>query len=252
MKNHEIINYLNNEFMPETFSFDYALNGLILKNSGKISKIGTAVDTGVETFYEAKKHGVDFLMTHHGLLLKDRSVPITDTMYEKVKVLIENDIAYYSIHIPLDTNKTFSNNQAILDKMRWDSFGSFGDYNGIDIGLYTDFSEAMNIEDIIEKIEEKITKKIKIWAFGDYMVKRVGIISGNGINHLEEAYNSNIDLLITGEPSHKMYWKAYEMGIKCIFCGHYATETFGIRKVGDYLAENFNLEHIFIDLPTGT
>ena len=34
-----------------------------------------------------------------------------------------------------------------------------------------------------------------------------------------------------------------------IAAGHYATETFGIRRLGEHLAERFGLEHVFIDVP---
>lgn len=249
--NKPIIDYLNNEFKPDSFE-DYVINGLSVGNSGKISRIGAAVDSGIETFCEAKKREVDFLITHHGLLPSDYSMPIKGILYEKIKLLTSNDIAYYSLHMPLDVNSTFSNNRCFLDAMEWDISGTFAQYNDHDIGLYTEFSEAINIEQIIDKLSAVYNKEPVIWAFGDYLVKSAGIISGNGIKFLDHAVESGIDLLITGEMSHKMYWQAYEKGIKCIFLGHYATETSGIDKLGKYLAENFNLDYTFIDLPTGT
>lgn len=248
--NTPIIEYLNSEFKPNEFE-DYVINGLIVKNSGKIKRIGAAVDAGIETFCEAKKRDVDFLITHHGLLLSSRTMPLTGTLYEKMKILIENDIAYYSIHMPLDVNSTFSNNRCFMDAMGWEVYGTFAPHNANDIGMYTEFSEAVNIEHIIEKLQTLYSKDPAIWAFGDYLVKSAGIIAGNGIAYIDEAKKSNVDLLITGELSHKMYWQAYERGIKCIFLGHYATETSGIDKLGKYLADNFNLDYTFIDLPTG-
>ena len=159
MNNSDIIDYLNKEFKPEEFTFDYALNGLIVQNSGKITKIGTAVDPGIETFCEAKKQKIDFLITHHGLIERASPSPLTDIMYKKIKTLINNDIAYYSIHYPLDVNATFSNNVAFYEHMNWDIYGTFANHQGYDFGVYTDFHEAVNIEDIIEKLSSIFSKK---------------------------------------------------------------------------------------------
>ena len=42
---------------------------------------------------------------------------------------------------------------------------------------------------------------------------------------------------------------AHETGVALIAGGHYATETFGIRRLGDVLAERFSVEHEFIEVP---
>jgi putative NIF3 family GTP cyclohydrolase 1 type 2 len=42
---------------------------------------------------------------------------------------------------------------------------------------------------------------------------------------------------------------AREAGIHFIAAGHYATETFGVRRLGDRLASRFGVEHRWIDIP---
>ena len=42
---------------------------------------------------------------------------------------------------------------------------------------------------------------------------------------------------------------ARETGVALIAGGHYATETFGIRRLGEVLAERFGVRHQFIDVP---
>ena len=42
---------------------------------------------------------------------------------------------------------------------------------------------------------------------------------------------------------------AREAGIHFIGAGHYATETFGVRRLGDLLAAEFGIEHVWVDLP---
>ena len=43
--------------------------------------------------------------------------------------------------------------------------------------------------------------------------------------------------------------QAREAGVHFIAAGHYATETFGVRALGDHLAQRFELRHVFLDIP---
>jgi putative NIF3 family GTP cyclohydrolase 1 type 2 len=42
---------------------------------------------------------------------------------------------------------------------------------------------------------------------------------------------------------------ARERGIHLIAAGHYATETFGVKRLGEQLGERFAVRHVFIDVP---
>jgi putative NIF3 family GTP cyclohydrolase 1 type 2 len=37
--------------------------------------------------------------------------------------------------------------------------------------------------------------------------------------------------------------------VHLIAAGHYATETFGVQRLGEHLSELFELEHRFLDVP---
>lgn len=247
----DIRHFLDDEFSPDAYDDDKVIDGLNVQNSGKVTKVAVAVDSGIETFFEAKKTGADLLLVHHGPFLRNETHVLQGSFYTKMKVLIENDIALYSLHLPLDCSRDFSNNKVIMEDLSWEPAGAFADYKGVNVGLYAEFDEAVNIESVIEMLGSKVGKPDNIWGFGDYLIRKPGIISGNGINFIEQAKAMNIDLLITGEQSHSFYWKAYEYGMNCIFLGHYRSERAGIVKLGKYIAENFNLEYTYIDLPTG-
>ena len=40
-----------------------------------------------------------------------------------------------------------------------------------------------------------------------------------------------------------------EAGIHFIAAGHHATEVFGVRALGDLLAQRFGVEHRYVDIP---
>ena len=50
---------------------------------------------------------------------------------------------------------------------------------------------------------------------------------------LPEAVDAGLDAFLTGEPREHVMADARESGIHFIAAGHYATETFGIRALGE-------------------
>jgi putative NIF3 family GTP cyclohydrolase 1 type 2 len=40
-----------------------------------------------------------------------------------------------------------------------------------------------------------------------------------------------------------------EAGVNFIAAGHWATETFGVRRLGELLVERFGVEHHFLAIP---
>jgi putative NIF3 family GTP cyclohydrolase 1 type 2 len=80
-------------------------------------------------------------------------------------------------------------------------------------------------------------------------VRRIGIVSGGGAGVLPEAIELGLDAFLTGEPREHVMADAREAGIHFIAAGHYATETFGVRALGDWLSQKFGIEHVWVDIP---
>jgi putative NIF3 family GTP cyclohydrolase 1 type 2 len=87
----------------------------------------------------------------------------------------------------------------------------------------------------------------------DRVTRRWGVCTGAGADSstLREAAERGLDTLIVGEGPHHTAVEARELGIVILYAGHYATETLGIRALGETLAANFGLTSAFIDVPTG-
>ena len=62
---------------------------------------------------------------------------------------------------------------------------------------------------------------------------------------------AGIDTFVTGEGPHWSYTAAEELGLNVLYGGHYATETFGVKALGDHLASRCGCEWSFIDHPSG-
>jgi putative NIF3 family GTP cyclohydrolase 1 type 2 len=88
-----------------------------------------------------------------------------------------------------------------------------------------------------------------VFDAGPPRVRRVGIVSGGGADYLGDAAAAGAGAFITGEPAERSMAQARELGLHFIAAGHYATETFGVQRLGEHLAERFDLRHIFLDVP---
>jgi len=75
------------------------------------------------------------------------------------------------------------------------------------------------------------------------------VISGSAAGYVEAAADAGADCFLTGEPKEQVMNEAREAGIHFVAAGHYATEVFGVRALGDVLAERFGIDHRFVDLP---
>jgi putative NIF3 family GTP cyclohydrolase 1 type 2 len=79
----------------------------------------------------------------------------------------------------------------------------------------------------------------------------VAIVSGAAADLVTEAAEAGVDAFVTGETSHVAWHNARELGVNVFFAGHYATETLGVRALGDHLRGEFGVETVFLDCPTG-
>ena len=249
MKLGEIVSYLNEILRTNEISDD-SKNGLQVENNGEVKKIGIAVDACVESFKEAKRRKVDFLIVHHGLLWKEIN-PVTGNFYKRLKILIEGNIALYAAHLPLDMHSKFGNNSVGVKLLGFEKGEKFGNYHGIEIGYEFRIFPPEERRDIKSLIGEKLKTKVISWDFGKKIIERGAFVSGFGLSLLPEAIEKELDIFITGEPSHIWFWKAKEGKINVFFAGHYKTEILGVRTLGKHLSEKFNLPLEILDFPTG-
>ena len=88
-----------------------------------------------------------------------------------------------------------------------------------------------------------------VLAGGPERIRTLGIVSGAGTDYVHDAIALGLDAFLTGEPSERAYGIARDEGIHFLAAGHHATETFGVRRLGELVAERFGIEHQFIDVP---
>ena len=191
-------------FLDETLRIkeidDYSQNGLQIENSGQVKKAGFAVDASMAAFQQAEKNNADLLIVHHGLFW-DKPITITGSMYQRLKILFEANIALYAAHLPLDVHDSLGNNARIQKIMGWKVSGDFGEYKGIEIGKKVDFGSPVSIDQITREISEKFNCEPLVWNFGKEKVKNAGYVSGGAVGLLQQAIDEEAWSLYQKDPS---------------------------------------------------
>ena len=87
----------------EIGDYDGAVNGLQVGNRGTVTRLAATVDASLATVKLAIAAKADLLIVHHGLFWSP-SHPWTGKRYELLQLLVENNLAVYSSHLPLDAH----------------------------------------------------------------------------------------------------------------------------------------------------
>ena len=245
----KLTSFLDQELRLSEFPKDESANGLQVEGRETASKIGIAVDACDHIFNKAAEEGIDFLIVHHGLIWGGIK-SIKGVMKKRIKSLLDSGISLYACHLPLDWHPEYGNNIQLLKALKIKKTGEFGEYHGKRIGYRGNLSKEIPLKDFTALVDRTLGTRSTAIGFTK-KVQHVGVVSGGGWSAINDAEKSGIDTLLVGEPSHSAYTLAEEMGVNLVFAGHYATETFGVKAVGEMLNKKFGLPVKFIDHPTG-
>jgi dinuclear metal center YbgI/SA1388 family protein len=246
----EILAEIDGLLEPERFE-DYCVNGLQVPGRERVRTIATAVSASADVFVLAADAGADLLVVHHGLFWGDGVRAIDSMLHRRLALLFEADIALAAYHLPLDAHPRFGNNALLAAALGADRSEPFARHRGESIGRLARLPGAgVALEQLVGRVREATAREPLVLGPADGgPVRTLAIVSGAGADYLPEAAAEGADVLITGEVAERSMALARELGIHLIAAGHYATETFGVRRLGKHLAERFGLAHTFLDAP---
>lgn len=231
-----------------------ALNGVQLANRTPIARIAASVDVSRRVIEGAIRAGANLLIVHHGMFWGGAQ-PITGVVYERLRLLMENDIAVYASHLPLDAHPTLGNNTLLARTLGLEPSDGFARYKTVDVGVRgrsdVDTAELLGRADAFAR-RHGGAARATTFAPGR-RTTHWGICTGAGASTdtLQEAQALGLDTIIVGEGPHHTAVAADDAGIVVIYAGHYATETLGVRALADHLASTFGIPATFIEAPTG-
>ena len=247
MKKTELIAALADKMAIDTFD-DVSNNGLQV-DSGRtdIRKVVTGVDATLPFFKAAVEAGADLVICHHGISWGDSLKRISGLNYDLVKFLMDHNLALWACHLPLDAHAELGNNAGICNALGIVDRKPFGEYHGNTIGFSGQLPSPMPRDAFAELVRDKIGGNLKTALFGAETIGTVGVISGGAADMVSQAADAGFDAYVDGEMDLVSYNICLQRGINMFAPGHYATERFGVRSLGNWLAQYFGLEHQFVD-----
>ncbi|MCU4801294.1 Nif3-like dinuclear metal center hexameric protein [Halobacteria archaeon HArc-gm2] len=232
---------------------DASPNGLqVGPESGTVEHVAVAVDAAVETVERAADAGADLLVTHHGLIWGDME-RVTGSNYRRIAPLVDHDLPLYVSHLPLDGHQELGNAAGVADVLNLGNREPFGSLGPEVIGQRGTASEPYAVDELRNLLADELDTgdgEVRALGFGPDEIRDVAIVTGSGVDWLDEAADAGVDALVTGEGKQKAFHEAREAGINVVLAGHYATETFGVQSLQSLMRE-WGLETTFIDCPTG-
>jgi dinuclear metal center YbgI/SA1388 family protein len=229
---------------------DYCPNGLQVPGCAEVTKVATGVSASAELFERAVLQGADLLVVHHGLFWGSEPAAIDGPMKRRLELLFDANMSLAAYHLPLDAHPELGNNALIARALGGEGFEPFALHEGEPIGVLAGFpDDGVNAGDLFARVAELTARIPLVFDAGPARIRSLAIVSGAGANYLPDAVLAGVDAFLTGEPAERVMTQARESSIHFVAAGHYATETFGVKRLGEHLSERFDVEHVFIDVP---
>lgn len=228
--------------------YEGAVNGLQAENDGRVTRIAAAVDGSLATARLAAAARADLLVVHHGLFWSPTH-PWTGPRRELLRVLLANNLAVYSSHLPLDAHPKLGNNALLAAALGLRGLTPFFRAKGQDIGLRC--AAALPRAELTKRLGRATGREPIVLPGGPAVCRRIGVVTGGAGGDLALAAAAGVDTFVTGEGQHWTFGVAEELGVNVLYGGHYATETFGVKALAAALSRRFKVPWVFLDHPSG-
>ncbi len=229
---------------------DYGPNGLQVPGPAEVRTVATGVSAHAELFELAAGEGAELLIVHHGLFWGSALGPIDAALKRRLEILFDADIGLAAYHLPLDAHPGVGNNALLARALGAERLEPFALHEGQPIGFIASIpGDGLTAAELFTRVRDITSREPLVFDAGPARVRRLAIVSGAGADFLADAARAGADALLTGEPAERTMALARESGVHFIAAGHYATETFGVRALGEHLAERFAVREVFLDVP---
>lgn len=236
--------YLND--MLDTARFkDYCPNGLQVEGRRRIEKIATGVTASLAFVEAAQEWGADALLVHHGYFWRNEMPQIVGRKYRRLKAIIANEMNLFAYHLPLDAHPDYGNNAQLGERMGLIADSRFG---ADDLGWMATLPMPITLAHFTAQVEQTLGRTPLVLGDPDRELRRITWCTGAAQNYFEAAIDAGADVFLTGEISEPTTHIAAESGVAFLAAGHHATERFGVQALGAHLSEQFDIEHLFIDI----
>lgn len=240
-----VLSELDALLQPDLFR-DYCPNGLQVEGRANIQRLISGVTACQALLDAAVAANADGILVHHGYFWKSEDPCIRGMKGRRIRTLIESGINLFAYHLPLDCHPTLGNNAGLGRAMGLSEFAPVNCEDPTFPVFVGEFAQARPLAAVADGLSTELGRSLLVE--GDGPVQRIAWCTGGGQGYIEAAIEAGAQLFVTGEVSEQTIHIAREHEVGFIAAGHHATERFGARSVGNWLAQRLGIEHQFIDI----
>lgn len=241
-----LINYLD-DYLESHHIKDYCPNGLQVQGRPFVNKIVTGVTASQALIEAAIEYKADALLVHHGYFWRNEDPCIVGMKHHRLKLLLEHDVSLIAYHLPLDVHLVVGNNVQLATRLGLNDIASLCPNDPSVIGIQGILAKPATTAEVAALVAYQL-ERTPLTVDSGKPISKVGLCTGGGQGYIDQAIAAGVDLYITGEASEQTYHSAIENGISFIAAGHHATERYGIKALGEHLAQRLGIEQQFVDI----
>lgn len=243
----ELVAYTQDLLESERFA-DYCPNGLQVEGRAQVRRLVSGVTASLAMIEAAIEAQADALLVHHGYFWRGEAQAVTGMKRQRLKRLLESGLSLIAYHLPLDMHPVVGNNARLAEVLGLNVAGRFGEAGGPEIGMYGTLASPLSGEDFGRHVATVLGRTPLHIAGGGGPVHTLAWCTGAAQGYIDAAADLGVDAYLTGEISEQTVHVARERGVHFYAAGHHATERYGVRALGECLAENLSINHEFIDI----
>lgn len=243
----QLMNTLDELLKPGQIK-DYCPNGLQVEGTAQINKVVTGVTASKALLDAAVAQNADTILVHHGYFWRGEKEAITGMKKARLKLLLEHDINLIAYHLPLDIQPQLGNNAQLAKLLGIVSERGLEAGNKTSVAMAGRLSTPQTAAQFAELIETKLGRKPLVNLASDKLIETIAWCTGGGQNYIDMAAEQGFDAYLTGEASEQTIHTSTEMDIHFFAAGHHATERYGVKALGEHLAQTLGLDVQFIDI----
>ena len=243
----ELLSYLETLLEPNRFQ-DYCPNGLQVEGQDQVKVLVTGVTASQALIEAALDVGADTILVHHGYFWRGEDPRLIGVKQKRLKQLLVNDVNLLAYHLPLDAHPSLGNNAQLSELLEFEVDGRISGTGDPALALCGCLPEAMSVPELADHLRQKLEREPLVIQAHDRPITTIGWCTGAAQGYIQQAAELGLDAFLSGEISEQTVHLARELGINYFAAGHHATERYGVLALGEHLAQQFDLQHQFIDI----
>ncbi|CAM5188179.1 Nif3-like dinuclear metal center hexameric protein [Alishewanella longhuensis] len=243
----QLVNFID-ETLNSARIKDYCPNGLQVEGKAQIRTLVTGVTASQALLEQAVALHADAVLVHHGYFWKNEAMPVVGMKKRRLALLLQHDINLLAYHLPLDVHAELGNNAQLGNILGVQQAEPVLTAEPLGVLQQGRLAVATPLATLAERLSQTLGREVLVEDAGIGLVQNIAWCTGGGQGYIEQAAAAGAHLFVTGEVSEQTIHVARELRIHFIAAGHHATERYGIKALGEYLAAELGLKVHFVDI----